>query len=1017
MSSLNRPKTILHMLFDVLAVNVALFLAYYFRLGGDVFQRLGRDYFFATVIASAIYLIIFTLFRIYQRIWIYASYEDYFYGVAASLFAGMIFLASQVLLKQVILSLVILATILTPLMTIGGRIGYRALKSARYRYRQQRGQMDETLIVGDISWAMGLAKKMKFNSSDHRYPMGILTKDDTHKGRLIAGVPVMGNLRELEAVVREKSPKGIVLITESFTDEEKRRILQRVRHLGVKIETVTNEESVTRDQLSRQIKGITIDSLFGKKDIVLDTEALHEACREKRILVAGAAGVMGSRVSKTIAECNPEKLILLDVNENGLQSLTEEINERYPDNEILPVITSLNDEKGLEKLFSQEKPHFVFHGAFLNKSHLSEKNPSEVAKNNMVGTYHLVESAQRNGTEKLLMLSTNRTGDPKDLVSASKRICEMMLQGANERFSTRFSVVRFPDLGKNAYYDLDRFKKALEKGEPLRVKDPEEKKYLFGYRDAGRLIIKTMNLIQGGEVFVLNPGRPISAGELAEAFVSHQRVQEQAEGEMNILHTGEAWDNIEEPQVNFRELNPTKEEQIYTTRTSFDNYDRMKEKISDLELIIEKGDLETVEQSVMKALKDLIPTYQYAAYDGAGYQYPIGDVRVDSGKRERIWLSSPHMGGLEQHYVKEAFDTNWVAPIGPNVNEFEKEMAAYVGVKAAAAMTSGTAAIHIALRLLGVKQGDEVFCSSLTFSGSANPIIYEKAVPVFIDAEPDSWNISPVALEKALRDRKEKGALPKAIIVVNLYGQSADFDSIVKLSEEYGVPIIEDAAESLGATYKGRQTGTFGTFGVFSFNGNKIITTSGGGMLVSDDEGAIQKAKFLITQARDPARHYQHSELGFNYRMSNIVAGIGRGQLKILDLRVEQKKKIFETYKTALSDIKDIEMMPIEDFGEPNYWLSAMTIRKTSKVKPLDVMIALEKEEIESRPVWKPMHMQPFFSGYEFFSHNDHGPSVAKTLFDQGACLPSDTKMTEDDLKRTVEIIKGLWKKESISIE
>ena len=366
---------------------------------------------------------------------------------------------------------------------------------------------------------------------------------------------------------------------------------------------------------------------------------------------------------------------------------------------------------------------------------------------------------------------------------------------------------------------------------------------------------------------------------------------------------------------------------------------------------------------------------------------------------KRIYLSSPHMSdeGYEMQYIKEAFDTNWIAPLGENVNGFERELAARVGVKSAAALSSGTAAIHMALKAVGVREGDIVFCQDLTFSASANPIIYEKAVPVFIDSDYATWNMSPEALEKAF----DKYA-PKAVLVVHLYGLSADMDRIVEICSKHNVPIIEDAAESLGTTYKGKHTGTFGEYGVFSFNGNKIITTSGGGMLVSDNEEKIEKVRYWATQARDPARHYQHSELGFNYRMSNIVAGIGRGQLKVLDQRLAKKKYIFEFYKRELEGLDGVRMMPINDWNRPNYWLSCITLG--GGIRPLDIMKALERENIESRPVWKPMHIQPFFKEYDYI-----GGDVSEKLFENGVCLPSDTKMTDEDLGRVCSIIKGLW--------
>jgi dTDP-4-amino-4,6-dideoxygalactose transaminase len=376
--------------------------------------------------------------------------------------------------------------------------------------------------------------------------------------------------------------------------------------------------------------------------------------------------------------------------------------------------------------------------------------------------------------------------------------------------------------------------------------------------------------------------------------------------------------------------------------------------------------------------------------------------------KKKIYLASPHMGGLEASFVKEAFDTNWIAPLGPNVDLFEKEISALVGIEGAVALSSGTGAMHMALRYIGVGKGDKVFCSSLTFAASCNPIIYEGAEPEFIDSEPESWNMSPKALKIAFEEAKRLCNLPKAVIVVNLYGQSADIDPIMELCEKYNVTLIEDAAESLGATYKGRYSGTFGEIGIYSFNGNKIITTSGGGMVVSNDKEALNKIRFWATQARDAARHYEHTELGFNYRMSNVLAGIGRGQLRVLKDRLEKKKSIYNAYKEELSEIDDIEFMPVCEYGQPNYWLTAVTIKESSQVKALDIILALEKENIESRPIWKPMQLQPFYKNYKFYSHYSDF-SVSEDIFNRGLCLPSDTKMTSGDILRVTQIIKELF--------
>lgn len=366
------------------------------------------------------------------------------------------------------------------------------------------------------------------------------------------------------------------------------------------------------------------------------------------------------------------------------------------------------------------------------------------------------------------------------------------------------------------------------------------------------------------------------------------------------------------------------------------------------------------------------------------------------------------MSGNEQKYIKEAFETNWIAPLGPNVDSFEKEIAAYTGVNEAAAVSSGTAAIHLALSLLGVEKGDTVFCSTLTFIASANPILYLGAEPVFIDSELETWNMSPEALEKAFRDAALRGRLPKAVIVVNLYGQSAKMDELSALCAQYEVPMIEDAAESLGSSYKGKPSGSFGQFGVFSFNGNKIITTSGGGMLVSNDTEAIHKARFLATQARDPAPHYQHSNIGYNYRMSNILAGIGRAQLEVLEERVEARRAIFERYYQELSALPGIQFMPELNETYSNRWLTAMAIDETEAgVTVSELIEGLAAENIEARPVWKPLHMQPLFKGAKYFTHGEK-ESVSDQLFSHGICLPSGSNMEELDQSRVINCIKNL---------
>lgn len=372
-------------------------------------------------------------------------------------------------------------------------------------------------------------------------------------------------------------------------------------------------------------------------------------------------------------------------------------------------------------------------------------------------------------------------------------------------------------------------------------------------------------------------------------------------------------------------------------------------------------------------------------------------------RRNRIWLSTPHMSGYEQQYIQEAFETNWIAPAGPHIEAFERELCEVVGAQFGVAVASGTAAIHLGLIVLGVSPGDEVLVSTQTFAASVNPIIYQGAKPCFIDSDRKSWNLDPNLLAEILEHRAKRGRLPKAVVLVHLYGQSADIDPIAEVCTQYGIPILEDAAEALGSTYKGRAPGTFGKCGIYSFNGNKIITTSGGGMLVSDDKALIDHARKLSTQARDPAPHYQHSEIGYNYRMSNVCAAIGRGQLRVLEEHVRARRGNFEYYAKWLGDLPGIEFMPEAPWGRHTRWLTCLTIDPERFGADREAIRgALEAENIESRPVWKPMHLQPVFQGYEVV-----GGEVAEDLFNRGLCLPSGSNLTEAELQRVVDVVRG----------
>lgn len=378
--------------------------------------------------------------------------------------------------------------------------------------------------------------------------------------------------------------------------------------------------------------------------------------------------------------------------------------------------------------------------------------------------------------------------------------------------------------------------------------------------------------------------------------------------------------------------------------------------------------------------------------------------------KNKILLSSPHMGGGEKKYIDKAFKDNWIAPLGENVDGFESDLADFSGsVGGASVVTSGTAAIHLGLSLLGVGKDDIVFAPSFTFVASVNPIVYQGAVPVFIDSEPETWNMSPKALERALLEAKKNNKLPKAIIVVNLYGQMAKYDEILNLAEKYAVPVLEDAAESLGSVYKGRKSGTLGTIGIFSFNGNKIITTSGGGALISSDKTIVDRSRFLATQAKDAAPYYQHSTIGYNYRLSNVLAGIGRGQMEVLPQRIERRREIFANYEEAFKELDVIDMMPELDGFYSNHWLSTLTITSIDKIEDIVSLInQLDQKGIEARALWKPMHLQPEFENIKMYNHNESEMAVCEKIFNQGLCLPSGSNMTEDEQKYVIDELKQI---------
>lgn len=1007
-------KKILFFVLDAIAINVAFFLAYFFRFGKFVIQFYSPDSLHILTVITPVFLITFIGFRYYRNVWYHAGFDEYFSGVAANMFAGFAVLVMEVLIKEMILPIVLLATILSTMITIGIRMAYRIGLRVLIKFSRKSNKHERTMIIGAGEAAVLAIREMLNNKRSDLYPVCAIDDNKSKIGMIISGVPVLGTTSSIIKFAKEKQIDTILIAIPSLNVVRKKQIIDICKKTGCAIKSMPGiYEDITGTGMTNAIsviRNISPDELLGKSEIVIDKVKIAECCKGKTILITGAAGTTGSNIARLIAEHAPTKLVLVDINENKLSDLHNEIKAKYQQTDIESIVATVKDKRGIDSIVNSKRPQVVFHCAFQNKDIFVKVSPSEVIKNNIFGTLNVADASNKYKVLKFIMISSDKAANPTHLMSASIRISEMIVQSMDAKSETAFSSIRFGSTKENAQYYIEKFRKDIENGGPVILEHKELSRYSMMPMETANLIMEAASISKGGEIFAIDMGKPVMIYDLAKDMIRLAGYEPETDIQIQVtcnIHDSDIRQDAFAPEG----ANQTEHERIFTDRSKFDNYIELKEKLDELKVVLENGSDELITYQVVQTVRELVPNFHYLSYEEAvpeGYELDLQE-HTEGKRSKRIFLASPHMGGLETMYVNEAFDTNWIAPLGPNVDEFENETARFVDIKAGVAMTTGTAAIHMALRMLNVGKDDLVFCSSLTFAGSCNPIIYESAIPVFIDSETDSWNMSPIALQKAFDECRRAGRMPKAVIVVNLYGQSADYDAIKSICIKYNVPIIEDAAESLGATYKKRFTGTFGKYGVFSFNGNKIITTSGGGMLISDDEIALKKVKFSITQARDQARHYQHSELGFNYRMSNVLAGIGRGQLKVLKMRISQKKEIFEFYTKAFIDIPDIEMMPIAEFGEPNYWLSVITIKETSIVKPLDIILALEKELIESRPVWKPMHLQPFFMKYDFYSHNDEGISVSEDIFNRGICLPSDTKMNEYEMNEVARVVRDCW--------
>jgi pyridoxal phosphate-dependent aminotransferase EpsN len=961
----------------------------------------------------------FGVLGLFRGWWRSAGIYDLIDLLKASVIASsaiMLLLAVTGDLSRVPRSILVLDWLGSVFLFGGARFGVRILRE-EWLARQQAAGGTTTLILGGGSAADQLLRHMRLDPNMRLRPVGLLDDDPTKKGIRLHGVRVLGPTVELKRHAIQCRARLLVIAIPSATRPQLRRLVDLCMGTGLDFKIVPSLGELIDGRVRlANLREVRIEDLLGRDPVNLDLSLVTADLRGKAILVTGGAGSIGAELARQIAGYRPRCLILLDQAESALYFAELELRKSRAELNLKVVVADVTDRGAVRDVFYQHRPDYVFHAAAYKHVPMMESNVVQAIRNNVIGTYNVAIEAVAHGAAKFILVSTDKAVRPSSVMGATKRIAERLTLGLPEfcHAETDFRAVRFGNVLGSEGSVIPLFKRQLAAGQPLTVTHPDVTRYFMTIPEAVQLMLQAAALPEAaGRISMLEMGEAIRIVDLAENLIRLAGLEPYRD--VQIVFTGlRPGEKLhEELSSDLESSYPTAVSKVRITQVQETDGQSVAEGLLDLISTLGCGDQEVILDRLRTLVPESVaplrrPTLTPALNgdreaDHAGLLHE-GQRNGSPGAR-RIWLSPPHMSGRESSYVAEAFATNWIAPLGPQVDAFEQEFCAAIGAAHGAALSSGTAALHLALQLVGVGAGDEVFVSTLTFAASVNPIRYLGATPVFIDSDRESWNMDPGLLREALAEHARAGRLPRALVLVHLYGQSADIEPILDACNDYGVPVIEDAAEALGATYRDRSPGTFGVFGAFSFNGNKILTTSGGGMLVGDCADAIARARNLASQARDPAPHYEHSTIGYNYRMSNVLAGIGRGQLNVLQQRVAARRRNFEFYRKALGAIPGIEFMPEAPWGRHTRWLSCCTVEPAKFGADREaVREALEAANIEARPVWKPMHLQPAFRQFPVF-----GGSVGASLFTNGLCLPSGSSMTSTELERVAGVIIDLF--------
>ena len=808
-------------------------------------------------------------------------------------------------------------------------------------------------------------------------PVAILDDDPRQQNRSIEGIRVSGYRGEIPDFADDADALLIAIPSATANLIADLTKLAEEADLDVMVLPTTTEligSLVTHET----VRPLEVSDLLGRDEVEIDDASVSAYLTGRTVLVTGAGGSIGSELCRQILRYEPSRLVMVDRDETALQALQVSITGHgLLDDENL-VLADIRDRDGMFALFDRVQPDIVFHAAALKHLPMLEAHPREAFLTNVMGTKNVLDAASAVTVEHFVNVSTDKAANPISMLGHSKRIAEALTIETGAEAPGHYVSVRFGNVLGSRGSVLPLFEVQIEAGEPLRITDPDVTRYFMSIPEASRLVLQAGAIGKTGETMVLDMGEPVKILDLAHRLLKHRksdvdlvftglRTNEKLHEELG--HEGEALTSREHPRIWHTEAVATTVRQQLETLQGLDD-GALRVRMARLNEI-------AAETESSPALE---------------------------GSMQRVYLSPPDMSTIERARLIETFDGNWLASVGPDLDAFEAGLAEWTGRPHAVALSSGTAALHLSLLLADLKAGDEVLVSSMTFVATANAVLMAGGVPVFVDSSQRDWNLDPVLVDEHLAKCAATGrVLPKAVLAVDLYGQCANYGALEAVCDKYGVTLLVDSAESLGARRDDRRAGSAGKLAVLSFNGNKIITTGGGGALVADDPELVERARYLATQARLPAPHYQHDESGFNYRMPNLLASIGCGQLERLPSMIERRAAIGERYRALLDPFPGVDFMPVPLGSSPNSWLSVLTIDPAVTGVDRDaVQRALAAENIESRPAWKPMHLQPLFADAEMV-----GGAVSEWVFEHGLCLPSGSAMSNGQLDRVIDIIES----------